>query len=161
MDLLNIKKLLSVAFAAALVVGCSSTDTQDGGQGVDTGSSVSSGVSEDVGGALAGLQTVVYFDLDRSEIRGDAQATLDTWAAALKNGGQSVILEGHGDERGTNEYNIALGERRANSVVDYLVAQGVSRSQLEGVSYGEERPAAQGHDESAWSLNRRVELKAK
>jgi peptidoglycan-associated lipoprotein len=159
MDLLNIKKLLSVVFAAALVVGCSSTDTQDGGQAADAGNN--SDASAEVGGALAGLQTVVYFDLDRSEIRGDTKSTLDTWAAALRNGGQNVTLEGHCDERGTNEYNMALGERRANSVVDYLVSQGVARSQLEGVSYGEERPASQGHDESAWSLNRRVELKAK
>jgi peptidoglycan-associated lipoprotein len=158
MDLINIKKLLSVVFAAALVVGCSSTDTQDGGQGADA---AGSDASAEVGGALAGLQTVVYFDLDRSEIRGDAQATLDTWAAALKSSGQTVTLEGHCDERGTNEYNMALGERRANSVIDYLVSQGVARSQVEGVSYGEERPASMGHDESAWSLNRRAELKAK
>jgi peptidoglycan-associated lipoprotein len=77
----------------------------------------------------------------------------------LKNNSQRVRLEGHADERGTREYNQALGARRANAVADYLVLQGVSRSRVETISYGEERPAATGSGESAWSKNRRVELK--
>jgi len=70
----------------------------------------------------------------------------------------SVRLEGHADERGTREYNLALGERRANAVQAYLIAQGVSRSQMEVISYGEEKPADSGHDEGSWTKNRRVEI---
>ena len=70
-----------------------------------------------------------------------------------------IRLEGHGDDRGTREYNLALGERRAKSVADYLVLQGVSRSQIEVISYGEEKPVAFGQNEQAFALNRRVELK--
>ena len=71
---------------------------------------------------------------------------------------QSIRLEGHADERGTREYNLALGERRANAVRAYLVAQGASRSQIEVISYGEEKPANSGHNESSWAENRRVEI---
>jgi peptidoglycan-associated lipoprotein len=74
------------------------------------------------------------------------------------NPGLRVRLEGHADERGTREYNLALGERRANAVRAYLLAQGASRSQIEVVSYGEEKPADGGHDEGAWRQNRRVEV---
>ncbi len=70
-----------------------------------------------------------------------------------------MVLEGHADERGTREYNLALGERRAQSVVDVFVALGVSAANIENVSYGEENPVAEGHDESAWHLNRRVEIR--
>ncbi len=72
---------------------------------------------------------------------------------------RNVRLEGHTDERGTREYNIALGERRANSVRDYMVANGIGSYRIESVSYGEERPVAYGSSESSWSQNRRVELK--
>ena len=69
-----------------------------------------------------------------------------------------MVLEGHADERGTREYNIALGERRAKAVQKYMLLQGASQSQIDVISFGEERPVALGHDESAWSLNRRVEI---
>ena len=77
----------------------------------------------------------------------------------LKANGNRVVLEGHADERGTREYNMALGERRAKAVQRYLVLQGVSPAQLELVSYGEERPVATGNDEQSWAQNRRVELR--
>ena len=84
---------------------------------------------------------------------------LDVHARDLKSNGARVVLEGHADERGTREYNMALGERRAKAVQRYLVLQGVSPAQLELVSYGEERPLAAGSGEESWAQNRRVELK--
>ena len=80
-------------------------------------------------------------------------------AKDLKGNGARVVLEGHADERGTREYNMALGERRAKAVQRYLVLQGVSPAQLELVSYGEERPVAMGSSEESWAQNRRVELR--
>jgi peptidoglycan-associated lipoprotein len=104
-------------------------------------------------------QTVIYFGFDRSEIRPEFKDILNAHAAYLvANPQANVSLEGHCDERGTVEYNLALGERRANTVKRYLVVQGVNPSQLESVSYGEERPAMVGSDDSAWSKNRRTEI---
>jgi peptidoglycan-associated lipoprotein len=102
---------------------------------------------------------VVYFDFDSSAIRDDALPIIQAHADYLANNTQvSFTLEGHADERGTREYNLALGERRADAVRRLLIANGVSPAQVRVVSYGEERPAVLGHDESAWSLNRRAEL---
>lgn len=104
-------------------------------------------------------QRVVYFDFDKSEIRDEAKPILKAHAEYLSaHPDVHVVLEGNTDERGTREYNMALGERRAKAVYQYLTLLGVGPSQLKTVSYGEERPAALGHDESAWSKNRRVEL---
>jgi peptidoglycan-associated lipoprotein len=104
--------------------------------------------------------TTVYFDFDKANIRPDAYATLKAHAVYLStNAGARLRLDGHADERGTREYNLALGERRAKAAASYLSANGASRSQLEVVSYGEERPAAMGSNESSWAKNRRVELK--
>lgn len=102
---------------------------------------------------------VIYFDYDRSSIREEYSQILQAhgaWLAA--NQGQTVRLEGHADERGTPEYNLALGSRRANAVTRALTALGAGSAQLNAVSFGEERPAAEGADEMAWSQNRRVEL---
>ena len=105
------------------------------------------------------LQGVFYFDFDQAIVRRDAHRELDQHAGVLAdNPGLRVRLEGHADERGTREYNLALGERRANAVRAYLLAQGASRSQIEVVSYGEEKPADGGQDEGAWRQNRRVEV---
>jgi peptidoglycan-associated lipoprotein len=102
---------------------------------------------------------VVYFDLDSSEIRDEDRSIVEAHASYLVARPQARLrLEGHADERGSREYNIALGERRANSVRQLMGLFGVDEQQLTSVSYGEERPAALGHDESAWQLNRRVEL---
>ena len=105
------------------------------------------------------LDNVFYFEFDESTLTSDTRAALDTQAAALRGNGSAVRLEGHADERGSREYNLALAERRANSIADYLAIQGVSRSRIEVVSYGEERPVSLRSDESAYSMNRRVELK--
>jgi len=104
--------------------------------------------------------TTFYFEYDSSELRADAMRSLDVHARDLKASRAKVVLEGHTDERGTREYNMALGERRARAVQRYLTLQGVAPSQLELVSWGEERPAAFGSDEYAWAQNRRVELRA-
>jgi len=102
---------------------------------------------------------VIYFDFDQSDIKGDFRAVIQAHAEYLaNNSGVSITLEGHGDERGTREYNIALGERRANAVKRMLTLQGASASQIRVVSYGEERPAALGSTEEAWALNRRAEF---
>jgi peptidoglycan-associated lipoprotein len=104
-------------------------------------------------------QRIVYFDFDKSEIRADMLEMLKAHAQFLvQNPGMKVRLEGHADERGTREYNIGLGDRRAQAVRRVLLFQGVESSQLQPVSYGEERPAVDGHDDKAWAKNRRVEL---
>jgi len=104
-------------------------------------------------------QYVVYFDFDRSDIRPDFNEMLAAHGSYLaSNPNVSVRLEGHADETGSREYNIGLGERRAQSVRQILLLQGASASQLSTVSYGEERPAALGSDEESYSLNRRVEI---
>ena len=89
----------------------------------------------------------------------EARAQVDAHVAAMQGNNDSIRLEGHTDERGTREYNLALGERRANAVRDYMVANGVPSYRIETVSYGEENPVAYGSGESNWQQNRRVELK--
>jgi peptidoglycan-associated lipoprotein len=101
----------------------------------------------------------IYFMLDSSQVQQDFVSVISAHARyLLANPSQHIVLEGNGDERGSREYNIALGEQRSKTVAGMLKAQGVSESQLGIVSYGEEKPVAMGHDESAWELNRRVEL---
>jgi peptidoglycan-associated lipoprotein len=100
----------------------------------------------------------VYFDFDKSDIRPDARPTLKTAHSVLTESGLNVVIEGHCDNRGTEEYNLALGERRAASVRRYLANLGVQMSQMTIVSYGELRPVAQGNTEAAWALNRRAEF---
>ncbi|MFQ5656635.1 MAG: peptidoglycan-associated lipoprotein Pal [Candidatus Methylomirabilales bacterium] len=98
----------------------------------------------------------VFFDFDKSVIRSDAREALDQNVDVLNaNSDVSILVEGHCDERGTNEYNLALGERRAKAVRDYLVAGGIDSNRISTISYGEERPFVLGHDESAWKWNRR------
>ena len=102
---------------------------------------------------------VIYFDFDKSEVKPEFQKLITAHAEYIAGHPDiSVVLEGHADERGTREYNIALGERRAKAVKQMLILQGVAEKQLQVISFGEERPVALGHDDSAWSLNRRVEL---
>ena len=102
---------------------------------------------------------VLYFPLDSVQISNEDRDVIAAHARLLSsNPDVSVVLEGHADERGTREYNLALGERRAMSVDQLLVLQGVAQSQIQVISFGEERPVALGHDEDAWRLNRRVEI---
>jgi peptidoglycan-associated lipoprotein len=106
---------------------------------------------------LVSAGDTVYFAFDSYSLDDRAQGTLDRQASVLmKSGSIPVTIEGHADERGTREYNLALGERRASAVKDYLVASGVSPSRLRTISYGEERPAASGPSEADWAKNRRA-----
>lgn len=100
----------------------------------------------------------VYFDFDKSDIRSDAAGTLRAAATGLNSTGIDIVIAGHTDNRGSEEYNLALGERRAASVRRYLANLGVAMGQMTIVSYGEVRPAAQGNTEAAWQLNRRAEF---
>ena len=164
---MSVRSLSHVAGVLALsvfvgLIGCSSTPEDADGAGSGTGSEFkdlpptddSSGMQS----RLLDLQTI-YFDFDRSDIRADARPVLSTNADAIneKTSG-TVTIEGHCDERGSTEYNLALGERRANAVRNYLVDLGVPSSRLRTVSFGEDRPAVQGHDESAWRYNRRSDF---
>ena len=104
-------------------------------------------------------QRVVYFDLDKTEIKSEFQAQISCHAAFLRQfPNYAVTLEGNADERGSREYNLGLGERRGNAVQSALSSAGASGSQLNVVSYGEERPVCKEHGEGCWSKNRRVEL---
>lgn len=102
---------------------------------------------------------VIYFDFDRAEIKPEYRQLIQAHAEYLTaNSGTRVVLEGHTDERGSREYNMGLGERRANAVRSFFTLQGVSSGQIETVSFGEERPVAMGQNEDSWRLNRRVEI---
>ena len=165
-------KMIALAASVAFAAGCSTTSTTDDNSGAMADKSGDSSVSTsgaDNKGMSSGnmskadamkLTSVFYFDFDKATVKPEAFADLSAHAKFLVNNPSAqVVLEGHADERGTREYNIALGERRAKSVSRYLSVQGVSSSQMEVVSYGEERPAMEGHNDAAWDKNRRVELK--
>jgi peptidoglycan-associated lipoprotein len=137
-----------------------------GAAGADKGAQ-SYGTGAETGGAMSELNNpssplavrTIYFDYDSSDILPEYQKTVEAHAAFLAANPQvSVSLEGHADERGSREYNLALGERRAQSVKRQMVLLGAGANQIRTTSYGEERPVVDGHDEAAWSQNRRVEI---
>lgn len=109
--------------------------------------------------AYGSIQDMIFFDFDRSDLREDARQTLQMKAEALRQFPDIRIrIEGHADERGTIEYNLALGERRAEAARAYLVDLGIDSDRMTTISYGEERPQVQGQNEAAWSQNRRDEF---
>lgn len=131
------------------------------GSGANDANAAGANAEDSAAGPQGGLLTtrIVYFEFDSSEIRGAGVELVAAHARYLAaNPGTRVRLEGHTDERGSREYNIGLGERRAQAVRHALMLQGTLDGQLSTVSYGEERPAALGHDEEAWAKNRRVEI---
>jgi len=151
MSLHALKSGFFIVAMSMFLAACSSTSTDDAagaGMGADgSGSGVGTGTAgagdaygSDLG--AGGVATVFYFDFDKSTLKDEARAALNTHAQRLRANPIYIRLEGHGDERGSREYNMALGERRANAVKEYLVLQGVSGEYLEVISYGEERPAA-------------------
>jgi peptidoglycan-associated lipoprotein len=156
--------------ASLLVLGaCRSSGEADDSAGevadsrppasTNTGSTPSQPSAEQIAREQALRTRVFYFDFDVSEFRPADRATLTFHARDLASDpNKRVRLEGHADERGTREYNLALGERRANGIRDFLIVNGASRSQIETVSYGEERPARSGTTEQAYQANRRVEI---
>ncbi|NVK22726.1 MAG: OmpA family protein [Kangiellaceae bacterium] len=166
----SIQFLLAVA-AALTLAACSTTKPAD----TSTDSSVNSSSSDTEAEALARQRaaaeaerqrianllnsTTIYFDYDQDTIRGEFVEMLEVHAKHMQATGKQVVLEGHADERGTPEYNLALGERRAKAVEQMLRTYGVSVEQTEVISFGEESPASLGHSEEDFQLNRRVELK--
>jgi len=141
--------------------GSASGQTSNGASTSPFGEGGGIGVFEDDAGRSGSLldELIVYFEFDRSEVPSQYNDMLAAHARYLaSNPSAQVRLEGHADERGSREYNIGLGERRAQAVRRLLMLQGASAEQLSTVSYGEERPAALGSDEEAYSLNRRVEI---
>lgn len=152
-------RFLTIVAAAALLAACESAPSDTGAKGGagQTSPAVSSGITkgskEDF---VANVGDRVFFDFDKSNLRADAKATLDKQAAWLKAyPNYAMTIEGHCDERGTREYNLALGEKRANAVAEYLKGAGVAAARVKVVSYGKERPVALGSNEAAWSQNRR------
>jgi peptidoglycan-associated lipoprotein len=149
--------LLAVAVAGLVLAGCSSTPTEEGSK--TTAAPATPVVGAAAASAPAATGEKVYFDFDRAEIKPEFIPVIKAQAAYLKaNAAKSVTLEGHCDERGTREYNLALGERRAKSVAEVMMANGIDAKRIKTVSFGEDRPDVEGHDESAWSKNRRVEF---
>ncbi len=173
-DAAQVTKALSVIFAVLFMVGCASTDTTDAdaeAQAAEEARKAAAMEAEEarmaaekarmkaLEDAVAAAGNVVFFDFDKSTLTSATRRVLDAHIALLKENNGSVRLEGHTDERGTREYNMALGERRAKAVADYMAVNGIARYRLETVSYGEERPAMAGSNEAAWAKNRRVEIK--
>ena len=163
-------KFLSILAAVALLSACetaSEGDSTSSGAGTTTvkpATSTTSAPAVTVKRVKAGSQEDlvvnvgdrVFFGFDQFSLSNDARSTLDKQAAWLKaNPGVTVRLEGHCDERGTREYNLALGERRANAVQDYLTANGVNPDRIVTISWGKEKPVANGSNEAAWRQNRR------
>jgi len=163
---MNFKNLVVMIAAIFLVAACESTSVETGkasGGGDVTksskkksapkGFSITPGSSQDL---VVNVGDRVFYALNQSSLNGAARTTLEKQAAWLKKyGSVRVTIEGHADERGTREYNLALGERRANSAKDFLIALGISPNRVKTISYGKERPVALGHDEASWSQNRR------
>lgn len=152
------KKLLCLMAALVLVSACDTTGTDDGAGNANGANgqkgAARPGTQEDL---VVNVGDRVFFGFDKSDLSTEAQATLDRQATWLKKYGTAKItLEGHSDERGTREYNLALGERRATAAKNYLVAAGIAANRVNTVSYGKERPAVVGSNEAAWAQNRRA-----
>lgn len=172
MQLNKVLKGLLLALPVIAVAACSSHKNNDNdqtnGNGTGMGDGANSGMTsgnmssdEQARLQMQELQknNIVYFGLDKYEIQSEFAQMLDAHATFLRsNPSYKVTIEGHADERGTPEYNIALGERRASAVKMYLQGKGVSADQISIVSYGKEKPAVLGHDESAYAKNRRAVL---
>jgi len=166
-------KLIALLLSAAFLVACSGSDTKEDEDAAAAAAAAAARAAQEAAAgsasatdaerqrlmdAAAAYGNVFYFAFDSSNLTPEAIASLDAHIAVLKTTNNSIRLEGHTDERGTREYNLALGERRANSVRDYMVLNGISNVRIETISYGEERPIAYGSNEASWAQNRRVEL---
>ncbi|HZX31170.1 MAG TPA: peptidoglycan-associated lipoprotein Pal [Rhodocyclaceae bacterium] len=168
------KQLLLPALLAALLAGCGSTPTTDEGAKVETrppasGTGVTTVTAPEMNGSglpreLTDPKSVlskrsIYFDLDKYEVKDEYKELVAAHAKFLANNRQfKMLLQGNTDERGSHEYNLSLGQKRADAVKKSLLLLGAKEDQIESVSLGEEKPKAEGHDESAWSQNRRADM---
>jgi peptidoglycan-associated lipoprotein len=178
------KWIIAALVAAFVVAGCKSTDTQEAApveegasatapagargattSGVGTGGVTGTNVGPAAGSATvpprtgAYLQRVVLFDFDSFVVKDEYRSTVEAHAKFLQaNKSARITLQGHADERGSREYNIALGQKRADAVKKVMQLYGAAEAQIETVSFGKEKPRAEGHDETAWAQNRRVEI---
>lgn len=151
----KLAKVLMVAAPAFVLAACSSSTNNEAANANGAAAGQFGGMS------VQDLQTrynTVYFGFDRYAVEGEYQQLLDAHAAYLTSANGKVTVEGHADERGTPEYNIALGQKRANAVESYLTSKGVQAGQVSTVSYGEEKPAVLGHTEADYAKNRRAVL---
>lgn len=156
-------KVLAMFAAVLLLAACETASDQSantagtGGtqsQGQTTTSGPRPGTEEDL---VANVGDRVFFDFDKSDLKPEARRTIERWSSWLKQyPNVTVTIEGHCDERGTREYNLALGERRANAAKNFLTSLGVDARRVSTISYGKERPAVVGSNEAAWSQNRRA-----
>ena len=160
-------KVLALIAVVGLIAGCESTPDESGAAGGSGGTGASGGTAASSStlpgpapGSVDELISIgdrVFFDFDKYNLGSTARAALEQQAAWLqKYPAVTIVVEGHADERGTREYNLALGERRANSARDYLIALGVDAGRVRTISYGEERPVALGSNDAAWAQNRRA-----
>ncbi len=159
-------KFLTFFAAALLLAACETPSEESGGTAAATTATTSTTTAPTttISGPTPGSQEDlvvnvgdrVFFDYDKSDLSPEARATVEALAAWMNSYPATTIgIEGHCDERGTREYNLALGERRASAVLDYLVALGVAPNRLSTISYGKERPAVLGSNEESWAQNRR------
>lgn len=150
-------KRTALALASSLLLLAACGDDSTSGDNMGGNGSAGSTAPGTQGDLSTNVGDRVFFETDSSSVTGEGQATLGRQAEWLnKYSNVNVVIEGHCDERGTREYNIALGERRATAVKNYLVSLGVPSARVSTISYGKERPAVQGSDDSAWSQNRRA-----
>ncbi len=156
-----LKNLFMLIVAGFFLASCAATKTEQGGDSdaasasttSSSGGEITAGTQEDL---IVNVGDRVFFEFDSSELTVDAQATLDAQAAWLMQyPDTNITVEGHADERGTREYNLALGDKRAFSVYSYLAQAGIDTNRMEYVSWGKERPEVIGSDETAYSQNRR------
>ena len=157
------QRILAIVAATFLFAACETASKVGGDSASTSSASSASSASSSAAAAnaeadkLAEVGNTVYFDFNSSELSDNAQMTLNRQAAFLNvNPTLVIVVEGHADERGTREYNLALADRRATAVRDYLLAKGLNSARVRTVSYGKERPAVEGSTESAWDKNRRA-----
>lgn len=158
------KRFLGVAILCVAMAACETNKGPSSGS-ENTGFGHEQNPQHNMSSGGAGDNSMfhtIYFDFDKSDLRPDAREGLQANASYLKsNSNVQVTIEGNCDERGSNEYNLALGKRRAEAAYKYLVDLGVESSRMTTVSYGEEKPAVEGHNELAWAKNRRDEFKVR
>jgi peptidoglycan-associated lipoprotein len=166
MEIRMYRKILGLFAAVVLLAGCETASTSSqgaAGGGATTTLGQGQTAVAPVGAVPGSVEDLrvnvgdrIFYDFDRSDLKPEARAQIERWAAWLTRYPQrTVVIEGHCDERGTREYNLALGERRANSARQYLLSLGIAANRVTTISYGKERPTVPGNNEDAWSKNRR------